>query len=87
MKAGLFAAVVFDPLNDLVALFPEPVHLNDLLRRVLQIAVEHDTAVTAGFFKPGKHRGLLAEVPAEANTADPGILLPGSADFTPGAIL
>ena len=87
VKAGLFAAVIFDPLNDLVALLPEAVHLDNLLGRVLQITVEHDTAVAAGFFKPGEHCGLFAEVPAEADAADPGILFPGSADFMPCAIL
>ena len=87
MESGFLTAVTLDPLNDLIALLPETVHLDDLLGRVLQIAVEHDAAVAAGLFKPGKHRSLLAEVSAEADAADPGILLPGGADFGPGAVL
>ena len=87
MESGFLTAVTLDSLDDLIALLPETVHLDDLLGWVLQIAVEHDAAVTAGLFKPGKHRSFLAEVSAEADAADPGILVTGSTDLRPGAVL
>ena len=55
-QAALLAAVLLDALDDLIALLPEPDHLDDLLGRMLQVAVQNDAAVAPCLLKPGEHR-------------------------------
>ena len=87
MEAGLLAAVGLDALDDLVALLPEPVHFDDLLGRVLQIAVDDHDAVALRGLETGEHRGLLAEVAAEMHADDVGIGRGAALDLAPGRVL
>ena len=86
MEAALLAAVLLDALHDLVALFPEAVHLHDLLGRVLQVAVDDHAAVALRLLKPGEHGGLLAEVAAEMHADHMGVRFARFADFRPGLV-
>ena len=87
MEGALLAPVLLDPFNHLIALFPQPVHLHQLLRRVLQIAVHHRAAVAPGLLQPGEHGRLLAEVPAEMEAHHMFVLLGRLPDHVPGLIL
>ena len=86
MEAALLAPVLLDALDDLVALLPQAVHLDDLLRRVLEVAVDDDNTVALCALKPGEHRRLLAEVAAEMQTDDMGVLFGGGRNFGPGFV-
>lgn len=57
------------PLDDLVALLPQAVHLHDLLRRVLEIAVDHNAAVAFRRGQPREDRRFLAEIPGKMQPA------------------
>ena len=86
-QTGFFTPVMLDALHHFIALLPQAVHLNNFLRRMLQVAVQHHAAVSAGLFKPRKHGGFFTKIAAEADAADTGIFFPGAADFIPGAVL
>ena len=76
VQPAFLAAVLLDALDDLIALLPEPVHFDYLLRRVLKVAVDDDAAVALRLLQPREHRGFLAEVAAEVY-ADDVVVLPG----------
>ena len=87
MEGTLLTTVLLDPFDHLIALFPQPVHLHQLLRRVLQVAVDYRAAVAFGLFQPGEHGRLLAEVPAEMEAHHMFVLLRRLLDHGPGLIL
>lgn len=85
--SGAFAAaVLLDALDDFVPLLPEAIHLEDRFRRMLQVAVHDHAAVAVGFFQPGEHGGLLAEVAAEMDAENVRILLRQCADDVPALV-
>ena len=86
VEAALLAAILLDALHDLIALFPEAVHVHDLLGRVLEIAVDDHDAVALRLLKTCEHSGLLAEVAAEMDADDVGIGGAGTQDLAPGAV-
>ena len=86
VKSALLAAILLDALDHLVALFPEAVHLNDLLGRVLQVAVHDDHAVALCLLKTGEHGGLLAEVAAEVDAYHMFVRLCAAPDLVPGSV-
>ena len=80
------APVRLDAVDHGVALLPEPDHLRQLLRRVLEITVDHGAAGALGIPEPGEDGGLLAEVPGEAQTPGGGVFPVGGLDLGPGAV-
>ena len=86
VQPALLAAVFLDALDDLVALLPEPVHLDYFLRRVLQITVDDDAAVALRLLQPREHRGLFAEVAAEVYADDVAVLFGGLVYLRPCAV-
>ena len=86
VKGRLLAAILLDALDDLVPLLPKTIHLDDLLRRVLEIAVDDHHAVALCLLEPREHRGLLAEVAAEADADHVRIGRAAAQDFAPGAV-
>ena len=83
MQRGFPAAVLFDAFNDIVSLLPEPVHLDQLFRRMLQITVHDSRAFSLSLRKARKNSRFLAEVSRKPDTADSGVPRCGSADFIP----
>ena len=87
---ALRAAAGLLPLDDLVPLLPQTVHLHDLLRRVLKIAVDHDAALALCRSEPRKDRRFFPKVPGKMESADTAgrgkrrDLLPGG---VPGAVI
>ena len=67
VERGFLPPADLYPLDDLVPLLPQAVHLLQLLRRVLQVAVHHRRAVSPGLGQAGKDGRLLAEIPGEAH--------------------
>src|SRR5499426_3039571 len=59
-RAGL-GAVHAHRLHDFGALLPQLNQAHDQLRRMLQIAVQHDDCVSAAVVKPGNKRGLMTK--------------------------
>src|SRR5699024_2419470 len=53
---------MLDSFDDLIAVLPEPVHFYNLLRRMLQIAVDDYAAVSGRIEKTGIYGGFLAKV-------------------------
>ena len=53
-------------VDDLEALAPARDHVGDQLRRVLEVAVDHDHGVAAAASMPGQRRRRLAEAAREA---------------------
>ena len=62
MQRTLFSAAVFDTLYYLIPLFPQTVHLHQYLRRMLQVAVHHRTAIARSACQPCIHRRFLTEI-------------------------
>ena len=69
MHDALLAPVGLHALDDLKALLPQAVHLHQLLRRMLQVAVDDRHAVSPGLAQTGKDRRLLAEIAGKMHAA------------------
>ena len=87
MQRAFPTAVGLDALDDLRAVLPEAVHLHQLFRRVLQIAVHHGDAVASRLPESGKDRGLLAEIPGKPRAAHVAAALRLGADALPCSVL
>ena len=86
MEGGFLSPVLLDALYHLIAPLPQPDHLHQLFRGVLEVAVQHGAGVSPGLLQAGEHGGLLAEVPAEPHPHHPGVQDPGGLDGGPGAV-
>ena len=91
MQGALLSTAQLDAFHDLVALLPQAVHVHDLFRRVLEVAVQHHTASPTGLGQAGKNGSLLAEVAGEAHPPDLGqgaaLLLDARPGPVPGAVV
>ena len=86
MRAALLAAARFHSLHDLIALFPEAVHINDFFGRMLKVAVEHDYAFALCLIEPGKNCCLLAEISGKTDTSYTGVTGSRFLDLFPGPV-
>ena len=86
MEGALLAAVLLDALDHLIALLPQTVHVHDLLRRVLQVAVHDHHAVALRLLKAREHGGFLAEVAAEVDAHHMPVLPGAALDLLPGVV-
>jgi hypothetical protein len=68
------------------SLLPEGVHLGQLLRGMLEVAVNDSAAVPAGGLQSGEDSGLLSKIPGKADTPHTLIGLGSTADLLPGAV-
>lgn len=91
VQGALLSTAHLDAFHDLVALLPQAVHVHDLFRRVLEVAVQHHTASPTGLGQAGKNGSLLAEVAGEAHPPDLGqgaaLLLDARPGPVPGAVV
>ena len=86
MSQRLLTAVRLHALDDLDALLPQPVHLHELLGRMLQVAVDHGDAVTVCRLQAGKNGGLLAEIARKMDAAHGIAVLGLGADLRPSGV-
>ena len=82
----LLTAVRLHALDDLDTLLPQPVHLHELLRRMLQVAVDHGDTVTVRRLQAGKNGSLLAEIARKMDAAHGIAVLGLGADLRPGGV-
>lgn len=87
MRSTFLAPVRLDALDDLRALLPEAVHLHQLLRRMLQITVDHRHAFALGVLQPGENSGLLPKVPGKPHAAHTFAAMRNLLNLRPGGIL
>ena len=86
VSIGLFPPIRLFCLHNLVPLLPEPIHLHNFLRRMLQIAVDHHAAIALGRCQTGIDCGFLSEIPGEFHTPNKGMFFPCLFDCFPGAV-
>jgi hypothetical protein len=60
-------------VHDVIALLPPGEHVIDDLRRVLQVGVHGDDAITSSMVEPGSQRGLMPEIPGKGDVVNVGI--------------
>ena len=77
---------MLDSFDDLIAVLPEPVHFYDLLRRMLQIAVDDYAAVSGRIEKTGIYGGFLAKVSGKINAFNTGIMFCFALNLHPGIV-
>jgi hypothetical protein len=61
-------------VDDVVALAPPLSEVEDDLRRILQVCIQHDDGVPGREVYPCRERDLMPEVPREPDQPKPGIL-------------
>ena len=70
-------------IDDVVALAPAADELRDQLRRILEVAVDHDDGVAGGGLEPGERGHRLAEASREAQHLHARIALAERQDAAP----
>lgn len=69
LEARLALPLLTHRVDHVGPLRPEPDHVSDQLRRILEVCVEHGHRLAPGVLEPGGQRGLVAEVAREVDDA------------------